>query len=182
MYQSDKTVYKEGMEIEEIRRIRLREAATRMGGPAKLAAKIDRSESQVSQLIGKNPTRNLRGKLAREFEDKLGLPKFWLDHLENTPSPAAVPASTPEPKPPAPFVQESSAPYDTADKELRVVIEQWPDLSMDKRRELAAEALIGAIPAPAKPPEGTPGTAANDDEKKHRWNLFHIRRPGKPPE
>lgn len=76
--------YNLGVDIAEIRRDRLRQAANELGGPAKLAAKLKKSDSQISQLIGKNPTRNIGRGLAREIEATLELGKWWLDGTAET--------------------------------------------------------------------------------------------------
>lgn len=70
---------KSDMEIEEIRRMRLREVAKALGGPAKLGRKLEKSDSRISQIIGKNPTRNIGTNQAREMEVKLGLVRGALD-------------------------------------------------------------------------------------------------------
>jgi hypothetical protein len=72
------------VDVSEIRRERLREHAATVGGPAKLAEKLDKSDSQISQLIGKNPKRNIGRKLARAIELKLQLDPYWLDGTAST--------------------------------------------------------------------------------------------------
>lgn len=58
--------YKREMhDIHAIRLERLRQLATEAGGAAKLAKRLEISESQMSQLIGKNPVRNVGGVMAR---------------------------------------------------------------------------------------------------------------------
>lgn len=46
---------------------------------AKFAEQIERSQTQVSRLAGKNPTRNIGEKLARHIERVFCLPTYWLD-------------------------------------------------------------------------------------------------------
>jgi hypothetical protein len=85
MYQNDKTAYIRGMpkrmrvDIDEIRRENLRAVAARLGGNAKLAVATGKSDSQISQIIGTNPTRGIGDELAREMEESLELDKFALD-------------------------------------------------------------------------------------------------------
>jgi phage repressor protein C with HTH and peptisase S24 domain len=68
------------MDIEEIRRERLRQfAVEHQHDHATMARLLERSDSQISQLIGKTPSRSIGPKLAREFEGRLELPKYWLD-------------------------------------------------------------------------------------------------------
>lgn len=66
-------------DIYEIRRENLREQARKVGGQAKLAARLDKSESEISQLIGRTPQRNIGGRRARTFERFLGLKPGALD-------------------------------------------------------------------------------------------------------
>lgn len=80
------------MDISEIRRDNLRFIAIQNGGPrgwlAWLADALGRSESQISQILGKNPTRNIGNRLARDVEEMLKLPNGALDNVrvgENPP-------------------------------------------------------------------------------------------------
>ena len=78
-------------DITEIRRDNLRNEAQRLGGPARLADATGRSLSQISQLIGDNPTGNIGNRLARDFETVLKKPRGWLDNLHPaSPGPAKV--------------------------------------------------------------------------------------------
>ena len=67
------------MDIAEIRRRNLKQYAKSIGGQARLAKEIRRSDAQVSHLIGKNPKRNIGAKQARSLEVTLDLKKYWLD-------------------------------------------------------------------------------------------------------
>lgn len=73
------------MNINDIRRDRLREIAIERGGErgwvAWLAETLNRSESQISQILGKNPTRNIGSRLARDIEHSLKLESGYLDVL-----------------------------------------------------------------------------------------------------
>lgn len=44
-----------------------------------MAKKLNISESQVSQLIGKTPTKSIGSRLARRIEREYKLPPGWLD-------------------------------------------------------------------------------------------------------
>lgn len=70
------------MAIEDIRRENARVLAKKAGGPARFAEKTGMSDSQVSQIIGKNPTKNIGGNVARKIEDAFSLPKGWMDTPE----------------------------------------------------------------------------------------------------
>lgn len=75
-----------GMDIIGIRRENLRRLAEQRGGMARLAEALDRSLSQLSQLIGENPSGNIGNKFARYVEQALGLEHGWLDVLHATPT------------------------------------------------------------------------------------------------
>lgn len=68
----------------------LRGKAKELGGITKLSEMLGREKSQISQLIGINPTQKIGAKLARIFEEKLKLKKYSLDQdsldEENSPS------------------------------------------------------------------------------------------------
>lgn len=70
-------------DISEIRRRRARELAEREGGLTRFADRLGRSESQVSQIIGTNPVRNIGSRLARDIESAFKKPSGWLDSLPN---------------------------------------------------------------------------------------------------
>ena len=67
--------------IFNIRRTNLRRIVKELGpsGQRKLAETIGRTESYLSQIIGKNPTTNIGEELARKTEEKLNKPEGWLD-------------------------------------------------------------------------------------------------------
>lgn len=69
----------EFVDIFEIRRFNLRAQAEKLGGPARLADALDKSESQISQIIGVNFKRNVGPRLARQIEKKLKIKEFTLD-------------------------------------------------------------------------------------------------------
>lgn len=76
------------MDVNEIRRANLRNIAAKNGTPggsAKLARKLGITDSQMGQLIGKNPKKNIGNTLARRFEAKLGLAHGWLDQPHAVP-------------------------------------------------------------------------------------------------
>ncbi len=57
----------------------VRALAAKMGGPVALAVKLDWDQAWLSQLIGKNPSRNITERTARKIETKLLLPIGSLD-------------------------------------------------------------------------------------------------------
>lgn len=63
----------------EIRRENARRLAAEIGSPADLARRLEMSDSQMGQLIGRNPIRNIGPKIARRIEEVCGRPTGWLD-------------------------------------------------------------------------------------------------------
>lgn len=57
----------------------VRALAANNGGPVALAAKLGWDQAWMSQLIGKNPSRNITERTARKIETKLALPIGCLD-------------------------------------------------------------------------------------------------------
>ena len=62
-----------------IRLINLRALIKKAGGPAEAARKLDMDDSQLSQIAGKNPVRNIGATLARRIEKAFHRPEGWLD-------------------------------------------------------------------------------------------------------
>lgn len=70
------------MDMKEIAQIRLDNArmlAEEAGGTSMFAAKVDREPTQMSRVMGANPTKNIGSRLARHIEECFGKPKGWLD-------------------------------------------------------------------------------------------------------
>ena len=62
-----------------IRLKNLRELIDKAGGPAEAARKLDMDDSQLSQIAGKNPVRNIGPGLARRIEKAFRKAEGWLD-------------------------------------------------------------------------------------------------------
>lgn len=62
-----------------IRLENFRELITKAGGPAEAARKLDMDDSQLSQIAGKHPSRNIGTSLARRIEKAFRRPEGWLD-------------------------------------------------------------------------------------------------------
>ena len=62
-----------------IRLENFRELIKKAGGPAEAARKLDMDDSQLSQIGGKHPTRNIGTSLARRIEQAFRKPEGWLD-------------------------------------------------------------------------------------------------------
>jgi len=66
--------------IRETRRRNLRYLASILGGTTELARRLKREQSQISHVIGNNPTKNIGNRLAANIERTLNLPFDWLSH------------------------------------------------------------------------------------------------------
>ena len=62
-----------------IRLLNFRALIKEAGGPAEAARKLDMDDSQLSQIAGKNPIRNIGTTLARRIENAFHKPEGWLD-------------------------------------------------------------------------------------------------------
>ncbi|MBS3670170.1 LexA family protein [Vreelandella boliviensis] len=71
------------MDMKEIAQIRLenaRELAKQAGGTTQFAARVDREPTQMSRIMGANPTKGIGSKMARHIESCFGKPSGWLDY------------------------------------------------------------------------------------------------------
>lgn len=68
------------MNVKDIRRKNLRKLARLVGGITDLSERLDRSQSQISHLIGNNPIKNIGDRLASHIEEVFSKPHGWLDH------------------------------------------------------------------------------------------------------
>jgi len=64
---------------DEIRRDNARKLRDSAGGNSSFASLIEREPTQVSRVIGKNPTKKIGDDLARHIEKCFDLPDGWLD-------------------------------------------------------------------------------------------------------
>lgn len=74
------------MDMKEIAQIRLdnvRHLAKQAGGTTPFAVKVDREPTQMSRVMGTNPTKNIGSRLARHIESCFGKPAGWLDYDHN---------------------------------------------------------------------------------------------------
>lgn len=74
------------MDIHEIRRRNLRRLAAGYKNRAEFARAIGRSDQQAWALVGEKTTKGIGGRIARDIEEKLNLPRGALDHLEEPPA------------------------------------------------------------------------------------------------
>lgn len=65
--------------IKVIRRENLRALAKLAGGITRLADRLNKTQSQVSHLIGSNPVKNIGDKIAAQAEREFKKPVGWLD-------------------------------------------------------------------------------------------------------
>ena len=67
------------MNVKSIRRDNVRALAKSIGGISKLAIKLDKSQSQISHLIGASPIKNIGDKIASQIEAAFDKSAGWLD-------------------------------------------------------------------------------------------------------
>lgn len=67
------------MNVKSIRRENVRALAKSVGGISRLAIRLNKSQSQVSHLIGTSPIKNIGDKIASQIEIIFGKPAGWLD-------------------------------------------------------------------------------------------------------
>lgn len=67
------------LSIHDIRRLNTLHAVQHLKVKADRAQLLDLDPSQLSQLLGTTPFRNIGDTLARKFEARLGKPHLWLD-------------------------------------------------------------------------------------------------------
>jgi SOS-response transcriptional repressor LexA len=72
------------MNVKDIRRKNLRRLARLVGGITDLSERLDRSQSQISHLIGNSPIKNIGDRLASHIERVFNKPHGWLDHEHAT--------------------------------------------------------------------------------------------------
>jgi SOS-response transcriptional repressor LexA len=68
------------MNVKDIRRENLRRLARAVGGITGLSERLDRSQSQISHLIGNKPIKNIGDRLASHIERVFNKSYGWLDH------------------------------------------------------------------------------------------------------
>lgn len=73
------------MDVYEIRLKKLRDIADEYKSITKLGEAVNRSQSQMSQIIGENPSRTIGSKVARDIEKRLGLKRGYLDTYDDSP-------------------------------------------------------------------------------------------------
>lgn len=76
---------------EEIRRDNARKLRDSSGGNSSFATLLDREPTQISRVIGKNPTKKIGDDLARHIEKCFSLPEGWLDKEHQATNVTAAP-------------------------------------------------------------------------------------------
>lgn len=67
------------MNVKDIRRENMRALSRQIGGISEMAERLDKSQSQISHLIGSNPIKNIGDRIASEVEKAFSKPHGWLD-------------------------------------------------------------------------------------------------------
>ncbi|OOF25069.1 hypothetical protein BZJ19_10140 [Salinivibrio proteolyticus] len=65
--------------IEELRLVNARKLVERFDTLSKFAEAVDRAPTQMSRVIGRNPSKSMGSRMARHIEQRLGLEEGWLD-------------------------------------------------------------------------------------------------------
>jgi SOS-response transcriptional repressor LexA len=88
------------MNVKHTRRENMRALSRSIGGISALAKRLNKSQSQISQLIGITPAKNIGDKIAAQVEKSFNKPLGWLDkdHYGVQESPAIY-AVAPESQP-----------------------------------------------------------------------------------
>ncbi len=68
------------MNVKDIRRKNLRTLSRSVGGVTQLANRLEKSQSQISHLIGTHPVKNIGDKFAAHVERVFNKVNGWLDH------------------------------------------------------------------------------------------------------
>lgn len=79
IYLSAKSADTAYMTVEKTRLTNVRALIKEAGGPAAAAERLNMDRSQLSQIAGRNPTRNIGATIARRIEAAWGKPTGWLD-------------------------------------------------------------------------------------------------------
>lgn len=79
VYLVDKFTEDAGMKREDIRRENSRKLSARAGGKTEFGRMLEMDGSQVSQIIGPNPTKNIGNSIAMRIENAFDYPSGWLD-------------------------------------------------------------------------------------------------------
>lgn len=93
------------MNVKHTRRENMRALARSIGGISALAKRLNKSQSQISQLIGITPAKNIGDKIAAQVEKSFNKPLGWLDkdHYGVQES-QAIYAIAPESQPPVHWI------------------------------------------------------------------------------
>src|ERR1700730_396329 len=67
------------MNVKHTRRENMRALSRSIGGISALAKRLGKSQSQISQLIGITPAKNIGDKIAAQVEKSFNKPLGWLD-------------------------------------------------------------------------------------------------------
>ncbi|MFC3457215.1 LexA family protein [Massilia haematophila] len=155
VYLNDKNSDHLPMTREEIRRENARKLAASCGGKAALGRLVKMDPSQVSQLIGPNPTKNIGNSIARRIEQAFELPANWLD------APHPEMEATADGEPQLPKSEGAPASFDSNVSPALIGVRPVPVIS-------AVQA--GALKDMENPyPVGSGFAVEYTDEKLSRW-------------
>lgn len=159
------------VDTNEIRRENARLLADQCGGVRRFAERIDRSESQASQIIGRTPTRNIGPAVARRLERIFDKPHGWLD----------VPHGLE-----AQGVREDAAQYTlTLSPDALTIAEKWMQLP-EELRSIVGGFIDHYLALSAKMPEVAdamfrPPKGKRQREHEKRIELYQVRKRRREP-
>lgn len=144
-------------DINEIRRDNARQLATQESSLAAFADRIDRSATQVSRFMGKNPTKGIGDKIARHIETTYGKERGWLDQDHSQQVDQPIPPQVNEPT--QPYLLKKAVSSNADIEILRDVIEDIEEVIREEREELTstqkAHAIAASLAARLKHPDAT---------------------------
>ncbi len=104
------------MNVKIIRRENMRALAKSVGGISKLALRLNKSQSQISHLIGASPIKNIGDKIASQVEAVFEKPAGWLDREHYS-------------------IEEAQAIYRTDQGQSAILCRQIPLITWQEARE-----------------------------------------------
>lgn len=114
------------MNREEIRRENARRLADGLGGKSAFARLLQMEASQVSQIIGPNPKKNIGNSIARRIEQAHHLPEGWLDVEHPELSGAKVERQADLPREDAPLTDSSDGGPAPVERTMEEVLRLLP--------------------------------------------------------
>jgi hypothetical protein len=141
IYQNGKSAFNMLMDVYLIRLINLRALAAQEGGITALANRLEKSQSQISQLIGSKPIKNIGSLIAREVDRSFGKPEGWLDQIHpelitDSMSPDELSGGETERDPRIREINERYRHFSENEKEIAYDFFDWLDVNFFRKRRM----------------------------------------------